>query len=70
MDWNYHDFSGWAVVKRQFEGRVLHILLLKGRTYVREFALPEIDTRDRLIQILHEKQIPQAPGLDPSWESY
>jgi hypothetical protein len=29
MDLNYGQFSGWAVVERQFEGRVLFILLLQ-----------------------------------------
>jgi hypothetical protein len=68
-DLNYRDCSGWDVVERQFEERVLHILLLQWRTYVVEVALPDINTRDRLVQIFHDKQIPQSPDLRPSWES-
>jgi hypothetical protein len=67
-DLNYADFSGWAVVERQFEGRVLHILLLQGRSRVFEFALPDTTTRDRLEQLFHDKQIPPSPDLKPSWE--
>ena len=67
-DLNYADFSGWAVVERQFEGRILHILLLKGRSRIFEFALPDANARDRLVQIFHDKQIPHSPNLKPSWE--
>ena len=66
---NYADFSGWAVVERQYEGRILHILLLKGRRRVAEFARPDATTRDRLARLFHEKQIPPSPNLRPSWES-
>ena len=74
MDLNYADCFGWTVAERQFEGRILHILLLqsrtwRGRTHVWEFALPDTNIRDRLMQIFHDKQIPQSPALKPSWES-
>jgi hypothetical protein len=74
LDLNYADCFGWTVVERQFEGRTLHILLLQGRTWrghthVWEFALPDTNIRDRLVQIFHDKQIPQSPALKPSWES-
>ncbi len=68
MDWNYDQFSGWAVVEKQFEGRVLLFLLLQSRTGVRTSALPDSNIRDRLVQILHDKKIPQVPALRPSWE--
>lgn len=68
-DSNYTDFLGWAVAERQFTGRILYILLLKGRNRNFEFALPDTSTRDRLAQLLRDKQIPHSPGLKPSWES-
>jgi hypothetical protein len=68
FNWNYRNFSGWAVVERQFEGRILHILMLKCPTYVVTFALPDTSTRDRFMQLLHDKKIPQLPDLKPSWE--
>lgn len=68
MDWNYHDFSGWAVIERQFEERVLHILLLKSRARVVALALPDTNTREGIVQIFHDKQIPHSPDLRPSWE--
>ncbi len=73
-NWSYRDFSGWCVVERIFEGRVLYILLLKRPTlkrpaYVVAFALPDISTRDRFVQILQVKKIPQLPDLNPPWES-
>ena len=67
-DINYAEFSGWAVVERQFEGRVLHILLVQGRTRVIVFALPESGTRDRLVQLLQDKKLQQLPDLKPAWE--
>ena len=69
LDRTYHDISGWAVIERPFEGRVLHILLLKGRTRVTAFALPDTDTRDRLVKIFHDKMIPQSPEISAPWES-
>jgi hypothetical protein len=69
-DLNYHDLSGWTVVERQFEGRALHILLLKRRTQIIELALPDSNTRDRIVQIFHDKQISHSPDLIPSWESH
>jgi len=68
FSWNYRDFSGWAVVERQFEGRILHILMLKRPTYVVTFALPDTSTRDQFIQLLRDKQIPQLSDLKPPWE--
>ncbi|MCX6903488.1 MAG: hypothetical protein NTW03_08425 [Verrucomicrobia bacterium] len=68
-DLSYRDCSGWEMVERQFEGRVLHILLLQWRNYVTEVALPDTGIRDRLVQLFHDKRIPQSPGLKPSWES-
>jgi hypothetical protein len=68
-DLNYRDCSGWTVVERQFEGRVLQILLLQRRSYVVEVVLPDTNTRERLVQLFHDKQIPHAPDLKPSWES-
>jgi hypothetical protein len=68
-DWNYHDCSGWAVIERQFEGRTLYILLLKRRAYVGAYAIPDMNTRDQLVQICNDKKIQQLPDLKPSWES-
>ncbi len=68
-DLNYGDCSCWDVVERPFEQRVLHILLLQWRTYVVEVALPDINTRDRLVKLFHDKRIPQTSNLKPSWES-
>ncbi len=66
---SYRDCSGWNVVERQFEGQILRILLLQCRAYVVEVALPDTSTRDRLVQLFHDKQIPQSLDLKPSWES-
>lgn len=68
-DLSYADFAGWAVVERQFEGHILHILLLQRGSRVFEFALPDTVTRDQLAQLLHDKLIPHSPDLKPSWES-
>jgi hypothetical protein len=68
-DVNYHDCSGWNVVERPFNERVLMILLLQWRGYVIEVTLPDTNTRDRLIQLVRDKHIPHAPVLKPSWES-
>jgi len=68
MDHNYGLFSGWAIVERQCEGRVLQILLLRWPYGVRAFALSDTNTRNRLVQIFHDKKIPQVPDLRPSWE--
>ena len=67
-DLSYHDFSGWTVVERQFEGSTLHILLLQGRTRILAFALPDTSTRKRVEQLFHDKKLPQLPDLKPSWE--
>jgi len=68
-DLNYRDCSGWNMVERQFEERVLLVLLLQWRTYVIEVALPDTNTRNRLVQLFRDKQIPHSPDLKPSWES-
>lgn len=68
FDSNYHNYSGWAVIERPFEGRILYILLLKGRTRVIAFALPDTSTRDRLVQLLIDKKLPQLTDLKPAWE--
>ena len=53
--------------------RILQILLLKrlvkGRAYNVAFALPDASVRDQVVQILNDKQVPQAPDLKPSWEA-
>jgi len=67
-DFNYGDFSGWALVEQRFEDRSLHILLMKCRSRVIEFALPDATTRDRVSRLLHEKGIPPSSDLRPSWE--
>lgn len=72
-NWDYHRLSGWTVVERVFEGRVLLILLLQSatwqaRTYVISLALPDANIRDQVTQILHDKKIPHAADLRPSWE--
>lgn len=71
--WNYRQFCGWAVIERQFKGRILQILLLKrmvkGRDYDEAFALPDASVRDQVLQILNDRQVPQAPDLAPSWEA-
>ena len=67
-DLNYRDCSGWNVVERRFEERVLHILLLQCRIYVIEVALPDANACDGLAEIFRDKQIPHLPDLKPSWE--
>ncbi len=67
-DWNYHQFSGWGIVEKEFEGRTFSILLLQGRSRIVALAIPDTDIRDRLVQILHDKKIPQLPDLKPPWE--
>ena len=68
-DLNYRDCSGWNVVERPFKERVLLILLLQWRSYVIEVALPDTNTRTRLVELFCDKQIPHSPVLKPSWES-
>ncbi len=68
MHHNYHQFSGWVVVERRFEERVLLILLLQSRHGVRALALPGPNIRDQLVQIFQDKQIPQVRDLRPPWE--
>ena len=69
FDWGNRDISTWSMIDRPFEGSVLQILLLKNQDYVAAFALPGPNTRDRVIQILCDKQIPKSPDLMPPWES-
>jgi hypothetical protein len=68
-NWNYRDFSAWNLIDREFHGRVLQILLLKTRRYEISFALPDDGVRDRVVQILTEKQVPHVADLKPSWEA-
>lgn len=67
-NWSYRDFSGWAMVERLFEGRILYILLLKRPKHVVTFVLPDAGTRDRFVQLLRDKNIPHLPELQPPWE--
>lgn len=67
-DFGYRACRGWTVVERLFEGRLLRILLIQLRWGVVDFALPDTDTRDRVTQLLRDKQIPQTPALRPPWE--
>jgi hypothetical protein len=72
-DGSYHQVCGWTVVERGFKGRTLQILvlklLMKGRTYNEAIALPDASVRDQVVQILNDKQVPQASDLKPSWEA-
>jgi hypothetical protein len=68
-NWNYRDFSAWNLIDREFQGHVLQILLLKTRRYEISFALPDDGVRDRVTQILAEKQMPHLADLKPSWEA-
>ena len=65
---NYRECSGWNVVERQFENCIIQILLVQRPTYVFEVALPNADTRERLVQLFNDKKIPHLPDLAPSWE--
>lgn len=67
-DWSYRHFSGWAIIDRKFEERVFFILLLQGRYRIFALAVPDTDIRDRLVQILHDKKIPQSTELKAPWE--
>ena len=67
-DWNYHQFSGWAIIERQYERQSVFILLLQGRSRIISFAVPDTDICDRLARLLHDKSIPHAPDLKPPWE--
>ena len=68
-DWNYHDFSGWTIIERQFHGQPISILLLQGRSRVVSFAIPDDNVRQQLARLLGDKGIPAAPGLEPPWEA-
>ncbi len=72
-DRSYDQLCGWAVIGREFKGRILQILLLKvlvkGRTYIESIPLPDASVRDQVVQILNDKQAPQASDLKPSWEA-
>lgn len=68
-DWNYADFCGYEVVERPFEGRTLHILLLKRPKWSLEIALPGAAIREQLVRLLEDKKIPHSSDLKPSWES-
>ena len=61
---NHRECSGWNVVERQFENCIIQILLVQRPTYVFEVALPNADTRERLVQLFNDKKIPHLP--DPS----
>lgn len=67
-DWNYHQFSGWAIVERQFEGQAILILLLKGRSRMVSFAIPDVAIGDQLARLLHDKSISHTKELKPPWE--
>lgn len=72
LSWNYRQLCGWALIERQFKGRPLEILLLrleKGRACDEAIALPDATVRDQVLQILMDRQVPQAPDLKPSWEA-
>jgi len=68
MEWDFHRLSGWSVVERQFERRVLLVLLLQLRFGLTEIALTDTNLRDRVVQIFHAKRIPEIPHLRPTWE--
>jgi hypothetical protein len=67
-NFSFSDFSGWSVVEREFEGHILHILLLQRPKYVLGIVFPDTNTRDQFIQMLNEKKVPQLNSLKPSWE--
>ncbi|HSY18894.1 MAG TPA: hypothetical protein VK815_11190 [Candidatus Acidoferrales bacterium] len=68
-NWSYRDFSSWAMIDREFEGRTLYIVLLERRPdYVVSFTLPDGITRERFVGIFRDKKIPESPGLKPAWE--
>ena len=74
FNWKYQNLFGWDVIKPQYGGRALLILLLRSRThkgqpYVVALALPDADTRDQAVKLLGEKQVPHAPDLTPPWET-
>jgi hypothetical protein len=68
-DWSYRNVVAFSVIDREFQGRVLQILLLKADRYDISLALPDDGVRDRVTQILAEKQVPQVADLKPSWET-
>ena len=68
-DYYYHHLYGWAVIEREFEGHVLHILLLKVLGRVIALALPDLSVRDQVTQILTDRKVPQVSDLKPSWEA-
>ena len=69
-DLDYRDCSCWNIVERDFENRVLRVLLLRWRNHVVEVALPDSTTCDRLVQLFGEKRIPRSSDLSPSWEAH
>lgn len=68
FDWNYHQFSSWAIIERQYERRPLFILLLQGTYGITSFAIADIAICDQLAQLLHDKGVPHIPDLRPPWE--
>jgi len=65
----YQDISGWALIERTFEGQPIHVLLLKcHQDFIRSWALSEDVRHEPLVQLLHDKHIPEVPELKPSWE--
>ncbi|HXI82475.1 MAG TPA: hypothetical protein VNL17_00120 [Verrucomicrobiae bacterium] len=68
-DLSYQSLSGWTVVERQFEGSMLHLLLLRGRTRILALALPDFNTRERVEKLLQGKKVPPLPDLKPPWEA-
>lgn len=67
-DWNYTRFCSWAVIEREFQGRMLQILLLQSPADDVALALADADVRDRAVRILRDKHLPELPELKPSWE--
>jgi hypothetical protein len=67
-DRSYGDISGWRVIERGFEGRMLHVLLLKGGKAVSAIALPDAETRERVAEVLREKGVPEVEEVSAPWE--
>ena len=67
-DYNYRQLDGWNVIERDFKGRTLHILLLKGLFGIRAIALSDSSVRSRVEQILSDKHVPQVLDIAPPWE--
>jgi hypothetical protein len=64
----YSEISGWRMVERLDQGRILRLLIIQYPKGVFTCAIPDEETRDAAARILSEKLGPQSGTLKPQWE--